>query len=120
MLLLAYLPACANWQVGGPTPAEYVAAKSPPRVRVTLADSSIVILKSPIIRGDSLIGFVGSGLAKDDPMRTVSFPLSDVRAVEVNKGTSAGVIIAAVAAVAVVVALATYEEPKICLSPPCN
>ena len=46
-------------------------------VRVTRADSTIVILTDVEVTGDSLIGF-----AQEDPSHRVAIPLSDVRNVE--------------------------------------
>jgi hypothetical protein len=91
--LALLLPACTTWQVGTPSPAEFVTNKHPESVRVTRMDSSKFDLRSPEVLDDSLVGKVGGGMAHADTARTVSLPLSDVQSVEVKK-TSVGNTIA--------------------------
>ena len=85
LLLLLYLPACSSWHVGTPTPAQFVEEERPASVRVTRTDGSTLNLGSPVVRGDSLVGTSGLGLARVDMPRTVSLPLSDVRNVAVQR-----------------------------------
>ncbi len=60
-LLIWYVPACTYWQVAqGITPQQLIADKHPAEVRVTLPDSSQIVLDEPSIAGDSLAGFVNS------------------------------------------------------------
>jgi hypothetical protein len=87
-LLLLYLPACTSWHVGTPTPAQFVDREHPQAVRVTRADGGTIELKSPVVRGDSLVGTAG----RDS---TVSLALSDVRSVAVKR-TSTGKTLLAV------------------------
>ena len=89
LLLVTYPPACTAWHVGTPTPAEFIAREQPQRIRVTRLDGTSVDLRTPEVRGDSLWGARGGGLAQGDNERTVALALSDVRQVAVRR-TSAG------------------------------
>jgi len=81
-VLALALPACTSWQVGTPTPADYVSTKHPDLVRVTRTDGSRFDLRSPKVEGDSLVGLVGGGFAPGDSTRYSSVLLSDVQSVE--------------------------------------
>jgi hypothetical protein len=85
VVLVIYASACTSWHVVGPTPAEYVQTHSPREVRVTRTDSSRANLRTPFLRGDTLLGTVGGGLAVGDTARRVTIPLTDVGAVAVRK-----------------------------------
>ena len=55
VLLTVYLPACHHWVTPkGVTPQEYITAKRPSTVRVTLTDSSRIVLQNPRAASDSL------------------------------------------------------------------
>ena len=79
-----YLTACHSWQVGTPTPAQFVAREHPAQVRVTRTDGSTVMLNAPAVRGDSLVGLAGAAKAGDS-VRAAGLPLSDVSSVAVRK-----------------------------------
>jgi hypothetical protein len=70
-----------SWQVGMPTPAKFVEAKHPRSIAITLVDGGTLKLKSPMIRGDSLVGSVWS----EDAAPSTGVPLNDVAAVSVRK-----------------------------------
>jgi hypothetical protein len=58
LLLVLYVPACYHWVTPeGMTPQEYIATNHPKQVRITLADSSRLVVLRPTISGDSLVGF---------------------------------------------------------------
>ncbi len=80
LLFLLYLPGCTSWQVGRPTPEEFLESEQPDEVRVTQTDGSRVELMSPEVRADSLVG-----TARGDTVRVVSIPLSGISFVEVKK-----------------------------------
>ena len=104
VLLVTYLPACSSWQVGTPTPAQFVEQEHPDRVRVTRIDGTTITLYSPTVRADSLIGTTTGGLARPVPSDAVGIPLAQVRQVEVRRAnTAATLLILGVALVAVVV-----------------
>ena len=83
LLLLLYLPACTSWQVGRPTPEEFLENEQPDEVRVTQTDGSRVELMSPEVRADSLVG-----TPKGGTVHVVSIPLSEIQFVEVKKGAA--------------------------------
>lgn len=82
-MLLWYVPACTTWQVTqGVTPQQLIADRHPPAVRVTLPDSSRIVLDEPSIEGDSLVGFVG---AKDSSVAAADITQIAVRKVSTGK-----------------------------------
>jgi len=98
VLLLLYLPACHSWHTGTPTPAQFVETERPQSVRVTRTDGTTLTVKSPVVRGDSLVGRVGDS---QDTTRTV-LALSDISRVQV-KQPSTGKTVALVIVVAGVI-----------------
>ncbi|MDH4132590.1 MAG: hypothetical protein OEV95_12380 [Gemmatimonadota bacterium] len=104
-------PASITWQVGTPTPARFVEAEHPSSIRVTRADGTILTLKSPVVRGDSLVGAVSS----EGPAPSTGVALSDVTSVVMSK-TSAGktllLIVGLVAVPIVAIAIAISVAPE--------
>jgi len=78
-------PYAISWEVGTPTPARFVEAEHPTSIRVTRTDGTTLTLKSPVVRGDSLVGSVSS----EGTTPSTGVALSDVGSVAVTK-TSAG------------------------------
>jgi hypothetical protein len=74
-------PASITWQVGTPTPARFVEAERPSSIRVTRTDGTIITLKSPVVRGDSLVGAVSS----EGAAPSTGVGLSDVGSVSIRK-----------------------------------
>jgi hypothetical protein len=61
-LLLCYLPACTTWHIQqGVSPQQLIAAQKPEKVRVTMPDRSSLILNSPSVSNDSLVGTLDDG-----------------------------------------------------------
>jgi len=55
-LVLALTTGCSAWiSIGRETPAQYIARTKPVRVRLWVADSTIV-LNRPLVSGDSIVG----------------------------------------------------------------
>lgn len=102
--LALYVPACTTWEVGTPTPAEFVSNKHPDRVQVTRTDGTKFELRSPLISNDSLSGKAGGGLAQEDSTRTIELPLNEVQSVAVQK-TSTGETVGVIAAVSMLVGI---------------
>ena len=96
--LALLLPACTTWQVGTPTPAEFVTNKHPNLVQVTRTDGSKFDLRFPRVLDDSLMGTVAGGLAQEDSARTLGLPLSEVQSVAARK-TSVGKTVALIGGV---------------------
>jgi len=97
-LLLWYLPACTAWHVEeGVSPQQLIAAQHPNAVRVTLPDSSRIVLHQPrIAAGDSLAGILNGAPS--------SVAVSDVTQVAIRK-VSAGRTVGLVAGTAVLAAV---------------
>ncbi|TMQ59960.1 MAG: hypothetical protein E6K76_03325 [Candidatus Eisenbacteria bacterium] len=81
---------CSTWHsIGKDRPAEFIAREKPSAVRVSFADSMLVLI-GPALQGDTLLG-----LAKGDPSRHVGIPLSEIRRLDVRtlRGSTAGKVI---------------------------
>ena len=102
ILFIAALAGCAAWRVVKDPPAEYVARRKPDVVRLTLADTSMV-LSRPQARGDSVVG-LGKGI---HPRRWTGIPSSEIRGLEIHttRGTK-GTKIAAISITTLFVAFA--------------
>ncbi len=96
LLLVSFVSACTSWQVGSPTPAQLVEREHPNAVRVTRTDGTTLTLSAPAVRGDSLVGTVGVGLARDDGVSTASVALADVRQLEVRRADTGKTLLAIV------------------------
>jgi hypothetical protein len=115
LLLLLHLAACTTWHVGTPTPAEFVEREHPQKVRVTRRDGISLELKSPVVRGDSLVGTAvtiheapTTGLApasRDSAVSLLSIALSDVQSVKVERASPGRSFLAVIAGVIVVIGL---------------
>ncbi len=56
ILLPAYVASCTSWHVEPVSPAQVVTQDQPPTIRVTLNDGSLLVLDSPVVLGDTLLG----------------------------------------------------------------
>ena len=84
VVLLLLTGACTSWHVETMPPAELVAERKPDRVRVRLVDRSRIVLFTPAVLGDSLVGTLDGG------RRTVS--LAEVNEIAVRRGNTLGTI----------------------------
>jgi len=77
IILLAALsgPACHAWHTERLGPEALLVSRQPAQLRVTLADSSQIVLERPALRGDTLVG-IGQDQGEGDVMR---IPLTDIR-----------------------------------------
>ena len=111
LFLVLHLTACSTWQaVNTPSPAQFIEAEQPDRVRVTMQGESQVELENPSVEGDELVA------------PGVSMPLADILELEVREfsmdrtalllvGVAAGLL---AVAVAVVMATFTTCDGSIC------
>ena len=88
LLAALYLAGCHSWQVGTPTPAQFVERERPAQVRVTRTDGTTIRLDAPGVRGDSLVGRPAGTAATGDSGRTFAMPLTDVTSVAVHKSAA--------------------------------
>ena len=77
LMLTCFLSGCYKWSV---EPASAISDEAPEQVRVMLADGNWVQLRSPEVRGDSIIGWT-TGTSTDT---LAAYSLADVAAVEVR------------------------------------
>jgi len=108
-----YLSACHSWQVGTPTPAQFVEREHPAQVRVTHTDGSTVMLDAPVVRGDSLVGRPAGTPASGDSVRTSAVPLSDVTSVAVQESAVGKTVLLTAGIVVVVAGGALFAAWKI-------
>jgi len=78
MLAGGTLQGCSSWRHRPLTPPAFGAAKPPSEVRVTLASGKRILLQSPVITGDSLIGIDFPLVEGFDSARRVALPLAEV------------------------------------------
>ncbi len=79
VVLLIALTGCHDW-VSVPPPGDWmIAHERPSAVRVSSGDSSVV-LRSPSLRGDSLVGY-----PEVDGRQLVAIPFEDVEGIERRK-----------------------------------
>jgi hypothetical protein len=81
LMLICLLSGCYKWSV---QPAAVVSDEAPEQVRVMLSDGSVVKLRSPEVRGDSIVGWKKGtrDIASADTL--AAYSLADVAAVEVR------------------------------------
>lgn len=78
LLVVAASVGCARWTVPAEGPRS-VLASTPPKVLITLSDSSQSILASPVLRSDTIVGYHESWRGRVDSAQVVSIPLDQVR-----------------------------------------
>ena len=81
LLVTTSLTACTSWQVQTVAPEQVVTDQHPSAVRVQLLDGSRVVLDSPRIEGDSLLGATAG--------RETGVPLAAVHNLAVKRGSAA-------------------------------
>ena len=86
LALLAFLSACTKWSTTRDPVDQVIREQEPSKVRVTLADYSVVELRMPKIMGDTLKGYAVEVAPPNRPSRIVAIPLEDVRQLEVREG----------------------------------
>lgn len=90
---LVWLPAlafgvtgCTSWRVvTAPPPAQVMAQERPDKVLVTLSDGTLIVLRTPVVRGDTLIGHRSAGLVLSDTAREIPVPLAHVRTISLRR-----------------------------------
>lgn len=83
-LLWTCLAACTSWHTVALTPAPYLGDKAR-EVRVVRTDSTLIILRSTSLHGDTLIGTTGGRLAKAATAREIRMPLDSVQSLAVRR-----------------------------------
>ena len=77
--------ACTSWHAVRPTPANYLQHKTPQEIRLIRSDRSKVVVRNPIMVGDTLRGIVGPGLARGDLAHQIAIPMNDIRTIAVRE-----------------------------------
>ena len=101
VLVVGAFPGCAGWHAVKGPPAEYIAKEKPDVVRLTLADSTLV-LSRPTVSGDAVMGKGKNGRSP----RVVGVPQAEIRSMEIH--TTRGSKGAKFAAVSVTVLFVSF------------
>ncbi|KPK78489.1 MAG: hypothetical protein AMS25_15110, partial [Gemmatimonas sp. SM23_52] len=72
LALLAFLSACTKWSTTRDPVDQVIREQEPSKVRVTLADYSVVELRMPKIMGDTLKGYAVEVAPPNRPSRIVA------------------------------------------------
>lgn len=103
-----FLGACMKWQTQSLQPERFRAADTTQTARLTLTSGDTLIVRGPVIVGDSLVGRQKrSGLAFDS-LPQVSVPLTAISKAELRKpdpAASVGVLLLGVAGVVTIAAV---------------
>jgi len=113
----AFLQACMHWGTKPIEPERFDGATPDRRVRVTLADGGILVVKNPFISGDSLVWLraVPDDLPASDaplPARRQGIPLAQIKEVqvrEVDAARTALLVVTTVGVAALIAAAASYD-----------
>lgn len=91
ILLIAALSGCAEWHAVKGPPAAYIAREKPGALRATVRDS-VLVVKHPEARGDSLVG-VRQG---SKPPQRLALQISEIDKLETSelKGSTDGKVLA--------------------------
>ena len=84
MLATTMLAACTSWKVQTVSPEQLIAAEHPSAVRVQRQDGSRVVVNSPRIATDSLLGMTDRRSPVTADRSPVSVPLADISQVAVR------------------------------------
>jgi hypothetical protein len=79
-LILFLLSACMGWRPEPTTPAYLITNQKPDVVRLTRSDSSRLILREPMVDGDTVYGRPQANL-EADPEERIAIPLADVTSI---------------------------------------
>jgi len=114
----SFLGACMKWQTQSLQPKRFRAADTTQTARLTLTSGDTLIVRGPVIVGDSLVGRQKrSGLAFDSLPR-VNVPLTAITKAELRKhdpAASVGVLLLGVAGV-VTIAAVIWAASNPCLA----
>lgn len=108
-----FLAACMSWQTQPLEPQRLRVADSTETVRLILRDGDTVVVGSPLIVGDSLVGVRPHGEADRDSLERVSVPLASITEVQMRKPDHAAN--AAVGLLALVAGAAVYAASNPCM-----
>ena len=78
------LSGCMSWRSEAVSPAQLIATRKPPVVRLTRTDSSKVILRDPEVAGDTLYGRPQSSL-NDSLVDRTGIPLAGIHSIATHQ-----------------------------------
>ena len=85
MVLLSWLlEGCTSWKVAQVSPVAFVDSARPAVVRLTLPDSTRVVLRNPVVRGDSIEGQDMQAGSDSESAALAAVAGADVRQLEIR------------------------------------
>ena len=106
LVLWLGISSCMHWSEPKSPVDAVIAEKQPSKIRVTLADDSVMELQEPKIESDTLIGFGFTG-EKKGLAQQMKIPLTDVKRVEVRSASTAGTLLVFLGVTTLIVAVAS-------------
>jgi hypothetical protein len=103
-LSLAILTGCSSWRVQPASPAQVITEEHPAEIRLGRTDRQQVVLKRPVLRGDSIWGQTGKDSA--------GVPLDEITTIAVRRTDwlkTTGLVVVSTSAVLGVVCAATCD-----------
>jgi hypothetical protein len=82
--LALFLSGCLSWRAEPTSPADLMVSRKPSVVRITQPDSSRLILRDPVVQGDTLYGRPQANL-KARPKARTGIALADVKGIATLK-----------------------------------
>ena len=107
----AFLSACMTWKTQSLEPERFSAADSTQTVRVVLHSGETLIIRGPVIMGDSLTGLRTKPGASADSLERVGVPLAAIDHAEAQTYNVAGPVVLTALGLAAVV-LITKEAVR--------
>lgn len=124
MLAATVLPGCSSWRSAPLIPASITGSEAPTRVRLTLMDGRQIILRSPYISGDSLIGSQQPETARS-PMYgwRAAFPLDQIAELSLEQfdAGKTALLVVGIGVTVILVAALLYNSdppPPVTVAPP--
>lgn len=110
LFLVPWLTACSTWSAVQGPPGEFVARESPEQVRVVRNDGSVVPLREPEVRGDSLAGSYQP--RPSSATSDIAIPLEDVRELRTRRTDAlrTALMVTGVAALVFLAAALVYQS----------
>jgi hypothetical protein len=112
-LSLVLLTGCSSWRVQSVSRAQVITEEHPAQIRLRRTDGQQVVLKRPVLRGDSIWG--------QTPKDSAGLPLDEITAIAVRRTdwlkTTGLIVVSTGAVLGVVCAVACDFSPTFTLRP---
>ncbi|MFQ5889362.1 MAG: hypothetical protein ACE5JR_04840 [Gemmatimonadota bacterium] len=109
LTIMAVLSGCMKWSTVKVPVAQALAEEEPKKIRVTRSNGYVLVLESPAIEGDSLVGLTGRSKQR------VAIPVEDVKRIEARKPDGVRTTLLVVGAgltLAAIIGAASASDPE--------